>query len=48
LSVAPPFSPRLAKAWKAFSRRSRREAKVRKGMTIDRESVTANLPGLSR
>ncbi len=32
LSVAPPFSPRLIQAWKIFSRRSRRDGELQKGL----------------
>ena len=48
LSLALPLSPRVVKALKTFSRRSRRDELFRNGSTEERDSVTIALPAMPR
>ena len=46
LSVALPLAPRLMKAWKSFSRRSRREEYWKKGMQLGLWRVKTHFPSI--
>ena len=48
LSLVLPLSPRVVKALKTFSRRSRRDELFRNGSTEERDSVTIALPAMPR